>query len=205
MVWNQGGSARDGTRVTPAALLQWRLLEPLAAQGHTVGVVSLGWADMGTFEPIDRHAFMGIGLRGVVAMAAVALAIVGCGTARGTMLASSLPPLASSSEPQPAGSTGRFVFYPNSGPVAQGVAYWFRLYTHCGLNYPTGPDFDGSFWDSTGAADDGSGNPPPGFGNPFDNGTMTLLSANLAEYRSSQGVTMRFTRHSGSKVASPCS
>lgn len=161
---------------------------------------------MGTFEPIGRHTLMGIGLRGVVAMAAVAVAIVwAAGWPGGTILASSLPPAASSSEPQPAGSAGRFVFYPNSGRVAQGVAYWFRLYTHCGLKYPIGPDFDGSFWDSTGAADDGSGNPPPGFGNPFDNGTMTLLSANLAEYRSSQGVMMRFTRHNGRRVASPCS
>ncbi len=148
---------------------------------------------------------MRIGPRGVILMAAAALAIVGLVMARGTLLAASLPPPANSSEPQPVGSTGQFVFYPNSGHVTQGVAYYFRLYTHCGLNYPTGPDFDGSFWESSGAGDDGSGNPPPRFGNPFDNGTITLLSANLAEYRSAQGVLIRFTRHGGSKVASPCS
>jgi hypothetical protein len=136
---------------------------------------------------------------------AAALAIAGFVVARAAVLPPSLPTTANSHEPQPAGSTGRFVFYPSSGHVTQGVAYQFRLYTHCGLNYPTGPDFDGSFWESVGAGDDGSANPPPGFGNPFDNGTMTLLSANLAEYRSSQGVVMRFTRQSGSRVASPCS
>jgi len=156
---------------------------------------------------------MGTDSRGVAALPALALAIMGVvvacsprleGAAPSAPQPLTLPVPAGSHDPQPE-SLGRFVFYPNSGHVTQNVAYQFRLYTHCGLNNPTGPDFDGSFWESAGAADDGSGNPPPGFGNPIDNGTMRLLSANLAEYRSSQGVTVRFSRHSGSKVASPCS
>src|SRR5438128_5369119 len=33
-----------------------------------------------------------------------------------------------------------------------------------------------------GPGDDGSGNPPAGFGNPYDNGAIMLVSADIAEY-----------------------
>ena len=65
----------------------------------------------------------------------------------------------------------------------------FTFYTHCGLGWAA-IEFDGAFWEATGPGplDDGAGNPPPGFGNPFDQGTMVRLDADQATYRSSAGV-----------------
>ncbi len=83
------------------------------------------------------------------------------------------------------------------------MSYRFRLTTQCGLSDPVGPDFDGSLWDPEMFGPLGGG-PPPGFTTPFDNGYMVLVSPNLAEYRSSAGVTVRFHRHTGSVVASLC-
>jgi len=62
-------------------------------------------------------------------------------------------------------------------------------------------DFDGSFWDVAGG---GGPNPPPGFGNPSDQGVMTLTSVDQAVYRSSQGVAATFVRHGRSKVSLLC-
>jgi hypothetical protein len=145
-----------------------------------------------------------VGLR--VALAVVAVTTVaGALITRDRLIGAPLPGPASSRERQPLSSTGQYLFYANSGHVKQGVRYQFQLYTHCGLDYPTGPDFDGSFWQSVGPGDDGSGNPPAGFGNPHDNGTMTLVSANIAQFRGSSGASMRFTRQSRTKTAGPCS
>jgi hypothetical protein len=72
-----------------------------------------------------------------------------------------------------------------------GVRYQYNLYDHCGLNaLPT--QFDGSEWLIEG--DTGGTNPPDGFGNPFDEGTIILDSHNSGTYRSSGGVERRITR-----------
>src|SRR5207253_9908191 len=93
---------------------------------------------------------------------------------------------------------GKYLFYPRSASVIQGVVYRFSLYTHCGLDTPVALDFDGSFWGPTGPgpASDGSGNPPAGFDNPYDNGTIQLLSHDRAEYQSQSGTVLRFSRSS---------
>jgi hypothetical protein len=137
-------------------------------------------------------------------VALVVLGALGFVALRDALPGASLPQV-SVQQPKPLGSTGLYLFYPSSGHVNAGVRYRVHLYTHCGLTYPTGPDFDGSFWDTIEAVDDGSGNRPTGFGNPYDDGTMVLVTANLADYRSSGGVVVRFTRHSGGKVAGACS
>lgn len=92
---------------------------------------------------------------------------------------------------------GKYLFHPSSGSVIQGVVYRFRLYTHCGLDNSVSLDFDGAFWDPIGpkATSDGSGTPPQGFGNPFDNGTIQLLQHDLAQYRSQSGVIVRLRRY----------
>lgn len=120
--------------------------------------------------------------------------------------ARALPPQIGAVDPQPVGN-GQFRFFPHSGRVTVGVPYRFQLYTHCGLDYPLAVDFDGSFWDpiGPGPASDGSGNPPTGYGNPFDQGTMTLISPTLTQYTSSGGRVMQFTRHAGPEISSPCS
>ena len=117
----------------------------------------------------------------------------------------SLPPQVSSVEPQPVGN-GQLRFFPRSGRVTVGVPYRFRLYTHCGLDWPLAMDFDGSFWDPIGAgpASDVGGNRPSGFGNPYDQGTVTLISPTLAQYRSSTGTVLQWSRHAGPQISSLC-
>jgi len=147
---------------------------------------------------------MRVGVRVAIGLVAVTTAVAALVITRDALISAPLPG-PSRSQAQPVGSTGQFVFYANSGHVTQGVKYGFRLYSHCGLDYPTGPDFDGSFWRSVGPGDDGSGNPPAGFANPYDTGTMTLLSAQLAEYHGWSGATMRFTRQGTTVTSGFCS
>jgi hypothetical protein len=108
-------------------------------------------------------------------------------------------------EPVPVGSgLMGHRFRPHSGRVVAGYRYGLKLYTHCGLA-SSGPDFDSSFWDPVGPESDGSGNPPPGVGNPFADGTMVLLPDGRAEFTSQSGARFLFTRHAGDKIFDICS
>jgi hypothetical protein len=99
----------------------------------------------------------------------------------------------------------QFLFFPGSGRVSVGVKYRYSLPTHCGIDYPTGPDFDGSFWDSVDPAQRHKlTNPPPGFAGPQDEGFMVLLSADTAEFHGSRGAAARYTRRNGALVAGLC-
>ncbi len=103
------------------------------------------------------------------------------------------------------GSGHRFLFLPVSGRVRSGVKYRYALPTQCGIDYPTGPDFDGSFWDSVDPAQrQTSTNPPPGFARPVDVGYLLLLSAGVAEFHASRGAVARYTRRNGAFVAGLC-
>jgi hypothetical protein len=117
----------------------------------------------------------------------------------------SLPPQVGLVGPQPVGN-GLFRYFPRSGRASPGVSYQFRLYTHCGLDWPLAMDFDGSFWAPIGPGpfSDGSGNPPAGFGNPVDQGTITLISPTLTQYRSSNGTVMQWSRHPGPQISPGC-
>jgi hypothetical protein len=117
----------------------------------------------------------------------------------------SLPAANSVSHPVDLGN-GKFVFTPTSAHVTPGVAYRFSIFTHCPLT-PADVDFDGSFWDPAGPTPvtDGYGGGPPGFEQPSDQGVMTLVAPDRAEYRSQKGEVMRFTRHPGTIIASMCS
>jgi hypothetical protein len=96
-------------------------------------------------------------------------------------------------------------FPPHDGAAVLGVTYYLKIYTHCGLASWGSPDFAGGFWDSVGPNDDGNGNPPPGVGNPFDQGTIVLLSHNTALFTSqTTGARFLFTRHTGAKVFAAC-
>jgi hypothetical protein len=68
-----------------------------------------------------------------------------------------------------------------------GKAYPFALYTHCGIR---SADFDGRRW----IADPilGSANPPPGWGNPADKGSMELVSEDRARFTSTRGLVAEF-------------
>ena len=86
-------------------------------------------------------------------------------------------------------------FWPTSKPAEIGVTYEFALYTHCGTDHLT--DFDGSFWRVTTVEQ-------PTLGDPMDEGTMTLLTADTAEYESNGGGVLRFERITGPKVVPGC-
>lgn len=115
-----------------------------------------------------------------------------------------LPSSVSAPSPQ-ATTAGRYLYAPHSSRVNLNVAYRLTILTHCGLDWPVAVDFDGSFWDPTGDAGQGTGNPPGGFGNPTDHGVMTLVNRDTAIYRSQQGAAVQFHRHPGPRVAVPCS
>ena len=83
---------------------------------------------------------------------------------------------------------------PSGQPAQIGIRYAVTVYTHCGLRHV---DFDGSTWAIEGVLDDGSGNPPDGFGNPFDRGSVVLQSHDEGVYRSELGVERKLTRGGG--------
>ncbi len=56
----------------------------------------------------------------------------------------------------------------------------FTLSTHCGIHYIV---IHGELWE-TKPLDDGNGNPPRGWGNPGETGTMEVLSADRAVFTS---------------------
>jgi hypothetical protein len=78
-----------------------------------------------------------------------------------------------------------------TGALQVGVPYQYRLYTHCGLR-PV--ELEGTTWTVMGVLSDGNANPPPGFGNPFDDGTLWLFDPDHAVFQSSQGAERELTR-----------
>jgi hypothetical protein len=81
-----------------------------------------------------------------------------------------------------------------TGEPKIGVPYSVSVYTHCGLRHV---EFDASNWAISGVLSDPSFNPPAGFGNPTDNGTVTLITRNTARYRSESGEERTLTRGGG--------
>jgi hypothetical protein len=99
----------------------------------------------------------------------------------------------------------RFLYFPVSGHVTAGLKYRLVLLTHCGLDYPTGPDFDASFWDAVDATQRNKvANPPSGFAQPEDVGYMILVSPDNAEFHSSAGGVARYTRRTKALIAGAC-
>lgn len=77
------------------------------------------------------------------------------------------------------------------GPVDPhlGVAYPFDLLTHCGI---TGTRFGGRYFAAVHPLVEGAGNPPQGWGNPYQRGSMTLVSADEARFVDTAGHRVRF-------------
>ncbi len=71
--------------------------------------------------------------------------------------------------------------------VEIGKPYHHTLYTHCGIR---SAEFDGRRW----IADPilGGTNPSPGWGNPFDVGSMELVAEDRARFTSSAGSVAEF-------------
>jgi hypothetical protein len=82
-----------------------------------------------------------------------------------------------------------------------GVAYPFRLFTHCGIrSMPVGA----ALWYANPQL--GDINPPPGWGNPFDDGTVTFTSSTTAVFSDPRGNRASFVPQipGGHPSAFPC-
>ena len=60
----------------------------------------------------------------------------------------------------------------------------YNLYTHCGIYYAR---IGSRYYEAARPLSDGSGNPPPGWGNPYQAGTMTLVSPTEAVFTDKAG------------------
>jgi hypothetical protein len=70
----------------------------------------------------------------------------------------------------------------------------YRLYTHCGIDEAR---IGSRYFTAVHPLSDGSGNPPPGWGNPYQQGTMTLASSTTAVFRDRAGHEVRFRLRRG--------
>jgi hypothetical protein len=82
-----------------------------------------------------------------------------------------------------------------------GVAYPVDLLTHCGI---VGTDIGGTWFAAEVPLVDGPGNPPPGWGNPYQRGTLTLLAADEAVFRDDSGHEVRFRAAGQAERPPPC-
>lgn len=91
--------------------------------------------------------------------------------------------------------------HPPYGPGAEvGREYHYELYVHCGVEWAL---IDGEWW-TTPLLSDGHRNPPDGWGNPVDSGTLVLLDGDTAEYAGGPDATVVFRRGDGTARPDPC-
>ena len=60
----------------------------------------------------------------------------------------------------------------------------YQLYTHCGIEWAK---IDGTFWRAKHPLSDGSGNPPAGWGNPFQEGKLVFVGPTTVTFNSRAG------------------
>jgi hypothetical protein len=72
-----------------------------------------------------------------------------------------------------------------------GMGYRYELPTHCGVEHAY---FDDRWWTATPRLYESEArvNPPPGWGNPMEPGTMRLVSRDEARFVADSGHTARF-------------
>ena len=77
----------------------------------------------------------------------------------------------------------------------------YHLYTHCGIEWAK---IDGTFWRARHPLSDGQGNPPAGWHNPFENGTVVLIGPTTARFDSPAGSVI-FERTARTQTPMICS
>jgi hypothetical protein len=70
----------------------------------------------------------------------------------------------------------------------------YQLYTHCGID---GARLGNRYYEAVHPLSDGTGNPPPGWGNPSQAGTTTLVSPTKAVFRDAAGHRVLFRLRPG--------
>jgi hypothetical protein len=70
----------------------------------------------------------------------------------------------------------------------------YQLYTHCGIDEAR---IGNRYFEAVHPLSDGNGNPPPGWGNPYQEGSMTLVSPTEAVFRDAAGHRVLFRLRSG--------
>jgi hypothetical protein len=78
--------------------------------------------------------------------------------------------------------------------AAAGPARPYQLYTHCGIDEAR---IGNRYFEAVHPLSDGQGNPPLGWGNPYQPGTMTLLSPAEAVFRDHAGHQVQFRLRPG--------
>jgi hypothetical protein len=82
-----------------------------------------------------------------------------------------------------------------------GVPYALDLYTHCGV---FGTDVGGRWFAADPPLVEGAGNPPAGWGNPYQPGTLTLTSADEAVFTDEAGHEVVLRAAPESARPAPC-
>ena len=80
---------------------------------------------------------------------------------------------------------------------ASGKFVRYNLYTHCGITYA---DLDGRRLYADPPLNDGNGNPPSGWGNPYDDGWLTLEDQGTATFFDVAGHRASFSTHPKSGI-----
>lgn len=70
----------------------------------------------------------------------------------------------------------------------------YDLLTHCGVREAM---IDDNYYVASPVLDDGNGNPPPGWGNPYDSGTITINTDTTADFLDSAGHRAHFVLRPG--------
>lgn len=81
-----------------------------------------------------------------------------------------------------------------------GRPYRFNLYTHCGISTTW---FDGRWWNADPPQSDGNANPPPGWGNPYQEGVIVLAAEDRLEFTGDQGQRADFSPRPAEQGAPP--
>ena len=81
-----------------------------------------------------------------------------------------------------------------ASPVSTSSSVPYSLYTHCGIDWAS---IDGRWYRASPPLSDGSGNPPAGWGNPDQQGTIQVISDTEAEFTDPAGHHVRFVLQPG--------
>jgi hypothetical protein len=81
-----------------------------------------------------------------------------------------------------------------AGPGHPGAGVAYDLYTHCGISEAR---FQDRYYELVPPLQDGHGNPPAGWGNPYQQGTLTPLSETEVLFTDDAGHHVTFTLRPG--------